>query len=40
VPAAVVRDDVVTATEDPRLSHLFEPVGAGGLAPRSPWSFR
>ena len=37
-PAAAVCDDLAAAPADPRLSHLFEPVG-GGLAPRSPWSF-
>jgi hypothetical protein len=31
---------VATVPSNPRLHALFEPVGVGGLAPRSPWSFR
>jgi crotonobetainyl-CoA:carnitine CoA-transferase CaiB-like acyl-CoA transferase len=40
IPAAVACDDVATVPSNPRLHALFEPVGVGGLAPRSPWSFR
>ena len=40
IPAAVVAEHVATVPADPRVSDLFEPVGIGGLAPRSPWSFR
>lgn len=40
VPAAVVGEDLAEVAADPRLSHLFEPVGTGGVAPRAPWSFR
>ena len=39
VPSAVVCESLATVPADPRLAHLFEPVGIGGLAPRSPWSF-
>ena len=38
IAAAVVSDDLAAIPADPRLSALFEPVGEGGLAPRSPWS--
>jgi CoA:oxalate CoA-transferase len=38
VAASVVCADLATVPADPRLSALFEPVGIGGLAPRSPWS--
>ena len=43
VAASVVCDDLATVPADPRLSDLFEPVGlgdVGGVAPRSPWTFR
>ena len=50
VAASAVCDDLAAVPADPRLSHLFEPVGIGGLgpsgpqsgalAPRSPWTFR
>lgn len=40
IAAAVVCADLADVPADPRLSELFEPVGMGGLAPRSPWSFR
>jgi crotonobetainyl-CoA:carnitine CoA-transferase CaiB-like acyl-CoA transferase len=39
VPAAVVCDDLAAVAADPRIAELFEPVGAGGLCPRSPWTF-
>lgn len=39
VPGAVAPTDLAAVASDPRLSALFEPV-AGGVAPRSPWSFR
>lgn len=39
VAAAEVREALTSATTDPRLAHLFEPVGAAGRAPRSPWTF-
>jgi len=39
VPAAVVSEDLAAVPADPRLAGLFEPVGIGGLAPRSPWTF-
>ncbi len=39
VAAAVVCQDLAAVPADPHLSKLFEPVGIGGLAPRSPWSF-
>lgn len=38
MPAAVVSDDLAMLTTDPRLIGMFEPVGHGGMAPRSPWS--
>jgi crotonobetainyl-CoA:carnitine CoA-transferase CaiB-like acyl-CoA transferase len=40
VPAAVVCRDLAAIPADLRLSHLFEPVGIGGVAPKSPWTFR
>lgn len=40
IPCAVVCEDLAAVPADPRFSELFEPVGIGGLAPRSPWSFR
>ena len=39
IPASAVGDDLADMPFDPRLSSLFEPVGIGGLAPRSPWTF-
>ncbi|HET9444033.1 MAG TPA: CoA transferase [Acidimicrobiales bacterium] len=39
VPCAVAPDDLAAVPADPRMAALFEPVGTGGLAPRSPWSF-
>ena len=39
VAAAVVCDDLAAVPADPRFADLFEPVGIGGLAPRSPWTF-
>lgn len=39
VPCAVVVEDLAAVPADPRFSALFEPVGIGGLAPRTPWSF-
>jgi crotonobetainyl-CoA:carnitine CoA-transferase CaiB-like acyl-CoA transferase len=38
VAAAVVCDDLASIPADPRLAALFEPVGMGGLAPRTPWT--
>ncbi len=38
VPAARVCEDLAAVPADPRFAPLFEPV-AGGVAPRSPWSF-
>lgn len=40
LPAAAVCDDLAAIPADPRFAALFEPVGIGGLAPRSPWTFR
>lgn len=39
VPAAIVCENLAAVPADPRLATLFEPVGIGGLAPRSPWTF-
>jgi len=39
VAASVARDDLTAVLADPRLSTSFEPVGIGGRAPRSPWTF-
>jgi crotonobetainyl-CoA:carnitine CoA-transferase CaiB-like acyl-CoA transferase len=39
IAASVVADDLAGVAADPRLAELFEPVGTGGLAPRSPWTF-
>jgi crotonobetainyl-CoA:carnitine CoA-transferase CaiB-like acyl-CoA transferase len=39
VAAAAVCDDLASVPADPRLAGLFEPVGIGGLAPRTPWAF-
>jgi hypothetical protein len=39
LPVAVVCEDLASVPADPRLADLFEPVGMGGLAPRSPWTF-
>jgi len=39
VAAAVVTARLDAVPADPRFAALFEPVGIGGLAPRSPWSF-
>ena len=39
IPGAVVCEDLAAVPADPRLSGLFETVGIGGFAPRSPWSF-
>jgi len=39
IAAAVACEDLATIPGDPRLSAMFEPVGIGGLAPRSPWMF-
>jgi CoA:oxalate CoA-transferase len=39
IAAAVACEDLATVPADERLSALFEPVGIGGLAPKSPWSF-
>lgn len=39
VPAAAVCHDLAAVPADPLLAPLFEPVGIGGLAPRSPWTF-
>ncbi|MDQ6728508.1 MAG: CoA transferase, partial [Actinomycetota bacterium] len=39
IAAAVACEDLAAVPADPRLSALFEPVGIGGLAPRSPWRF-
>ena len=39
MPASAVCADLADIPFDPRLSDLFEPVGIGGLAPRSPWTF-
>lgn len=39
VPCAVACEDLAAIPADPRFSELFEPVGIGGLAPRSPWAF-
>ncbi|MGI8807436.1 MAG: CoA transferase [Acidimicrobiales bacterium] len=40
VAAAVVCNDLSAVPADPRLAALFEPVGGGGVAPRSPWTVR
>jgi len=40
IAAAVVCEDLAAVPADPRLAHMFEPVGIGGLAPRAPWSPR
>ena len=40
IPCAVACERLAAVPDDPRFSELFEPVGIGGLAPRSPWSFR
>lgn len=40
IAAAVVRRDLAAVPAEPGLAELFEPVGMGGLAPRSPWAFR
>lgn len=39
VAAAVVVEELASVAADPRLAALFEPVGIGGLAPCSPWTF-
>ena len=39
IPCAAACEDLAAVPADPRLSPLFEPVGIGGQAPRSPWSF-
>jgi len=39
VAAAVVCEDLTRVPADPRFAAMFEPVGMGGLAPRSPWNF-
>ena len=39
VACAVVAEDLAAIPADPRLSDLFEPVGSGGLAPGTPWTF-
>ena len=39
IPCAVVATDLAAVAADPRLADLFEPIGDGGLIPRSPWSF-
>jgi CoA:oxalate CoA-transferase len=39
IAAAAVCTDLAEVAADPRLSHLFEPVGIGGVAPKAPWTF-
>ena len=39
LPSAVAVEDLATVPADPRFAGLFEPVGMGGLAPSTPWTF-
>jgi crotonobetainyl-CoA:carnitine CoA-transferase CaiB-like acyl-CoA transferase len=39
IAAAVVCRDLAEVPADPRLADLFEPLGMGGVAPRTPWTF-
>jgi crotonobetainyl-CoA:carnitine CoA-transferase CaiB-like acyl-CoA transferase len=39
IPCAAVCTDLSQLPADPRLSHLFEPIGGTAQAPVSPWNF-